>query len=165
MKLLKNIYFSIGAMVVLIMVSSCSESLEPKPQTYSQLLTGTESKTWRLTTIELVEGDSPPYTFNLPACISDDLYTFYAGSSKLYQVTEGATKCDPDDEDIVVEDTWALVNANATLNFIFPLLANVRLPFIVKRLTETNLVIEIYFDEDDEGNSSSYRMTFTSPRT
>lgn len=165
MKLLKKFKLLIGSLIVLFMVSSCSETLEPTPQTYSQLLTGTENKTWRLTTIELLEGDSPPYAFSLPACISDDLYTFHAGDSKFYQVLEGASKCAPEDEDIVVEDSWALVNANATLNIIFPLLADVRLPFIIKKLTESSMVIEIYFDEDDEGNSSSYRMTFTSPRT
>jgi hypothetical protein len=165
MRLFKNIKIYFSLLIFLIIVSSCSETLEPKPQTYSQLLSGTESKTWRLTIIELIEGDSPPYVFSLPPCIADDLYVFYAGDSKFYQVLEGPTKCDPEDEDVFLEDSWALVNANATLNFVFPLLANVRLPFIIKKLTETNLVVEIYFDEDDEGNSSSYRMTFISQRT
>ncbi len=165
MKFLENLRFCSGLVVILIMISSCSETLEPKPQTYSQLLTGAESKTWKLTTIELIEGGSPPFSFSLPACVSDDLYIFYAGNAKFYQVLEGATKCDPEDEDIFVEDSWALVNANATLNFIFPLLADAKLPFIIKKLTETSLIIEIYFDEDDEGNSSSYRMTFISQRT
>lgn len=165
MKFLKNINIYIGSILFLIMISSCSETLEPKPQTYSQLLTGTESKIWKLTTIELLEGESPPYAFSLPVCLTDDQYIFHAGDAKLFQVLEGATKCDPEDEDVVLEDSWALVNANATLNFIFPLLASVRLPFIIKKLTETNLVIEIYFEEDDEGNSSSYRMTFISQRT
>jgi hypothetical protein len=163
---LNRIFKSIfGIVIFLMVISSCSEKLEPKPQTYSQLLTGSTSKTWKLTAIELIEGDSPPYAFSLPACISDDLYVFYAGEGNFYQVLEGPTKCDPEDEDIYLEDTWSLVNATATLNFIFPLLASIRLPFIIKKLTETNLIIEIYFDEDDEGNSSSYRMQFISQTT
>ncbi|MDQ3536059.1 MAG: hypothetical protein M3421_10585 [Bacteroidota bacterium] len=147
-----------------MLILSCSERLEPTPQTYSQLLSGTESKTWRLTTIQLIEGKTAPFTFQLPQCITDDQYVFYAGDIKLFQVLEGPSKCDPEEEDFFLEDTWSLVNATATLHMVFPLLSDARLPFIIKSLTESSLVIEIYFDEDEDG-SSSYRMTFISQRT
>lgn len=147
-----------------VLVISCSERLEPTPNTYSQLLSGTESKTWKLTSIELIEGKSAPFSFQLPGCITDDQYIFYAGEGQLYQVTEGPSKCDPEDEEFFLEDSWSFVNATATLYVVFPLLSDVRLPFIVKKLTETNLIMEIYFDEDEDG-SSSYRMTFISQKT
>ncbi len=145
--------------------SQCSERIEPKPVTYSQLLTGTDKKAWRLVSYQIIdEGVASPVVSaqtGFPPCVADDQYVFYANDERRFEVTEGATKCDPSDPDIFVTDTWALVNANATLQFLFPLLAGESYPFTIKNLTDRVLTIEYYFPDID----ASYRFTFNAVTT
>ena len=142
--------------------TGCSEEVEPTPATYSQLLTGTSSKSWRLTEIQLLESGKEPVDFDVPNnCIYDDLYVFYAGEGKRFEVQEGASKCDPNDPDVFVENTWSIVNASATITFVFPLFDDqASIPFTIKRLTERSMTIEYYVPDDNY----SYRFTFSAQR-
>lgn len=147
--------------VVLLGTGGCSEEIKPTPVTYSQLLTGQESKSWRLTNIRILDAgeDSGPINVqqNFEPCIADDVYTFYANDVKTFEVREGASKCNAGDPDLYVENTWSMVNATATLSFVMPLLTTeFALPFTVKSLTENNLTVEFYFEDID----LSYRFTF-----
>lgn len=146
----------------------CSEKIEPKPVTYSQLLTGTEKKTWRLVSIQVFDqgqgsGVIPASEVSDP-CVIDDLYTFYANAERKFEITEGASKCDPADADVFVSDQWTLINANATLEFTFPLLANQRLPYTVKNLTDRVLTVELYL-QNLADLDASYRLTFNAVTT
>lgn len=145
--------------ILLIFSFSCSEQLEIKPLTYSQLLTGKTSKTWRLSGLQLRENDRPLESYNLPPnnCGFDDLYIFYANESKTFVIDEGPSKCNESDPQIFVSDTWSLVNATATLEMVLPILIPFRYPYIVKELTENRLVTEVYFADGIQ----SYRMIFT----
>lgn len=137
----------------------CREPFEAEPFTYSQLLTGKVSKSWRMTGISILEDDSPTQNIPLPDedCVYDDEYVFYANEEKRFEVSNGRRKCEETEDDILVTDRWAFSNANATLEMILPILSsNQRLPFIVKSLTEERLTIEIYFD------GGSYRFVFQS---
>jgi hypothetical protein len=151
------------AILTLLMgMAGCSETIEPKPLTYSQLLTGTEKKAWSLTSFQVIdEGEEsslvPARNLFNGTCEADDQYVFYANSERRYEFTNGASKCAPSEPDVLLTDQWTFTNANATLEFAFPLL-NAKLPFIVKSLTATNMTLEIYFGDID----ASYRFVFTS---
>ncbi|UFH56089.1 hypothetical protein [Spirosoma sp. KNUC1025] len=147
------------------LISGCSEKIEPKPYTYSQLLTGTEKKTWRMVSVVILDdgnssGVIPVSQLNSPTCITDDLLTFYADAEHKFEASEGATKCNASDPDVYVTDTWNVVNANATAEFYIPLL-NGKYPWIIKNLTETVLTVEYYFGDID----ASYRFTFNAVTT
>ena len=147
---------------------SCSEKIEPQPATYSQLLTGTTKKTWRLVTVRVIDNgeDSGAIPINevLNACEADDQYVFYANAEKQFEYTDGPLKCSPDDPDLLLTTNWALVNANATLEMPIPAFFGGSLvPFTIKSLTETTLTVELYWEKftPDQLNAS-YRFTFNS---
>ncbi|WP_420147974.1 hypothetical protein [Spirosoma sp.] len=147
------------------LISGCSEKIEPKPSTYSQLLTGTEKKTWKMVSVVINDdgqssGVIPVSQLNTAPCITDDLLTFYADAEHKFEASEGTTKCSASDPDIYVTDTWQLVNANATLEFYIPIL-NGKYPWIVKNLTENALTVEYYFGDIN----ASYRFTFNAVTT
>jgi Lipocalin-like domain len=155
----------IGFGLMTLVASSCAEKFEPKPLTYSQLLTGETKKSWQFSSIIIVDNgiaDSPIQARNLiDACWADDYYTFYANDEKKFEISEGPSKCDPRDPDIYLTDDWTLVNATATIEFAFPVLTDQKIPYVIKSLTANTLVME-YYDQDYK---ISYRMTFTSTTT
>lgn len=147
----------------------CSERVEPKPLTYTQLLTGQNQKTWRLVSLAIIDdgnssGVIQPSQAGVPACFADDLYTFYANDERKYEASEGASKCSNSDPDVYLTDQWTLVNASATLEFAFPLLGGQRLPFTIKNLTSNVLTVELYLQNVADLNAS-YRFTFNSVST
>jgi hypothetical protein len=144
-------------------LGGCSEVIEPKPLTYTQLLTGKDKKIWTLTSFQIIDEGNPSSV--LPAgnlfsgpCEADDQFIFYANSERKYEYTNGPTKCSNSEPDILLTDQWTFTNANATLEFAFPVLTTSRLPYIVKSLTTTSMTLEIYLGEVD----ASYRFIFTS---
>lgn len=163
MKLLLRFLLLPGLFVGLL--GGCSEKIEPEPITYSQLLTGTTQKSWRLVSIiEVDQGQASrtitPAQYGIPVCFADDLYTFYANDERKFEISEGATKCDAADEDILLTDTWTLINADASLEFAFPI-AGLKYPFTIKNLTANVLAIEYYFQDID----ASIRYTFNATTT
>lgn len=143
-------------------LSGCTETLDPKPLTYSQLLTGTEKKAWVLNAVTIVDEKDP---FDLAGnevldpCQLDDQFIFYANEEKKIEYSNGASKCRTSEPDILITDVWQFTNANATLEMGIPrLFGGFKLPFIVKTLTENTMVLEYYFGDID----ASYRFKFTS---
>lgn len=160
--MIKHHLYTIAIGLGLLALGSCSETPEPKPLTYTQLLTGTEKKTWTLTSFEII--DEGQGTGAIPAsnlfnnnCEADDQFVFYANEERKYEYTNGPTKCNTTEPDILLTDTWSFTNANATLEFAFPVLSSGRLPFIVKSLTSSSMTIEIYLGDID----ASYRFVFS----
>ena len=143
----------------------CSEKIDPKPVTYSQLLTGTDKKAWRLVSYQVIDEGVASSVIsvqnNFNPCVADDQYIFYANEEHKFEVTEGATKCSQNDPDVFITDTWALVNSNASLQFVFPILTDQAYPFTIKNLTSSVLTIEYYFPDID----ASYRFTFNAVTT
>jgi hypothetical protein len=142
------------------LLGGCSEKIEPKPLTYTQLLTGTDKKSWRMVSAQIFDsgkgsGVIPAAQLGLDPCISDDLYTFYADSEHKLELSEGASKCNPQDPDVFVTDTWTLVNANASLEFYLEILGG-KYPWTIKTLTDRVLTIQYYFEDID----ASYQFTF-----
>lgn len=147
------------------LLGGCSEKIEPKPATYSQLLTGTDKKSWRMVSLQIIDSGNPSGVIPISQsgvnpCITDDICTFYADAEHKFEASEGASKCSAADPDIYVTDTWTLVNANATLEFYLPIL-NGKYPWTIKNLTATVLTIQYYFPDID----ASYQFTFNSTTT
>lgn len=155
-------YLSYILIFISVVVISCTEPLQPKPYTYSQLLTGENVKFWRLEGLQFRQDDKAPQSFEVPDdCVFDDLYVFYATDDRKFEIQEGATKCNPEDPDVFLTESWSLTSGRATLEFVIPILAPFKLPYIVQELTENRLVVEIYFNE----NKQSYRMIFGDVRS
>ena len=142
-----------------VLVTGCSEEIKPSPYTYSQLFSGKDKKTWAFKSIVLWEKGKSDTNLSLNTCISDDLYIFYADAEKKYEITNGATKCSTNEPDLILTDTWSFVNGGATLNIIIPFLSDLTLPYIVREVSNSNMVIEIFINES---NTQSYRMAFQS---
>ncbi len=148
-------------LVNLLILAGCSEKNDPKPLTYSQLLTGTEKKAWKMTLVERIdEGrtlSASALDFFEVECFADDLYVFYANEEKLMEVTEGLTKCRSSDPDVYFESSWSLVNSTATLDFPIPIIfGGQSVPFVLKELTAKRMVVEYYYSDID----LSERYTF-----
>jgi uncharacterized membrane protein len=146
--------------ILSIYLIGCSEEIAPERYTYSQIISGKNEKTWRLTRfVSWIEGKSEINLEPLPPCISDDLYTFYADLEKKYEVSNGVTKCNSSEPDLILVDTWSFINGGATLNMILPFLSDTSLPFIVRELDNNTMALEIFRDQE---NTISYRIYFES---
>lgn len=156
-----------GLAAAALFLSGCTEKWEPKPLTMTQMIAGKEKKTWKFHSIEIidegeVEGPISASEVYLP-CSRDNEYIFYNNPDKTFEYTSGTIKCSPSDPDVFIKDSWSYTTADATLEFALPLalFGNIYiLPFTVKKLTDTEIVLEIYFtkfyvDEID----ASYRVT------
>lgn len=143
------------------MLGGCSGKIEPKPVTYSQLLTGTTKKSWRIVSIQIIDQGQGtgviPIGQAVDPCATDDIYTFYADEQHKFEISEGASKCSVSNPDILITDNWTLVNANASLEFALRLLGG-KFPWTIKSMTDRAFTIEYYFDDID----ASYRFTFNS---
>jgi ABC-type transport system substrate-binding protein len=141
--------------------SGCSEKTEPIPNTYSQLLTGTEKKTWKVVSLQIFDNGQGsgviPAQNGLSPCLIDDLYTFYANDERKFELNEGSAKCNASNPDLLLTDSWTLVNADASLEFPLRILGG-SFPWTIKNLTASVLTIEYYFSDIN----ASYRFTFNS---
>ncbi len=118
---------------------ACKESHEVKPATYSLLLTGEESKSWKETSFTFIFNDEnePDFDANLiygiPECDQDNIYT-YIREGKQLEIYQGDNKCDPEGDDLLFRTSWDVVNANASL------FLGGGDPFILSALTDDSLV-------------------------
>lgn len=142
-----------------LILIGCTESVKPIPYTYTQVFTGTTSKTWTITQIKYTEVGKADLNLGLSSCTADDEYTFYANSDHSYSVTEGATKCNSGDPSTIVSDVWSFNNSGAVLTIIMPILdPSFRIPFIVNQATEDKIVLQIFLDSE---NKTSYKITLS----
>ena len=82
---------------------SCSEEIKPEPNTYSDLLTGEEKKTWHLTAFTVIDKTNQKNSFRLNienSCEDsidyyDNYYTFYKNTSRTLEITEGPDRSRP----------------------------------------------------------------------
>ena len=136
---MRNHFKSYQFILILFLLFSCREEYEIKPATYTLLLTGEESKSWRQASFTFIFDDEEVgemdanQIYGIPSCALDDIYTFIREGKEL-QVYNGAQKCDPASEDLLFITRWDIVNANASL-FI-----GGGEPFILSKLTDDALV-------------------------
>lgn len=156
--------------VLALTLFGCSEKWEPKPLTVTQLIAGEEKKVWQLSSLEIIdEGEvEGPYTPRdlYETCARDNEYIFYNNEEKKYEFTSGAVKCSPNEPAVLLEHEWSYTTVNSTFEFALPiaLFGDIYiLPFTVKKLTDVEMVLEVYFskvyvDETD----ASFRVVLRS---
>lgn len=123
----------------MVLLLACKEEHEIVPATYSLLLTGEESKSWKQVSFTFIfndddeeEIDAYPI-YGIPDCEKDNIYT-YIREGKQLEIYQGRDKCDPEGDDLLFRTRWDIVNANASL-FI-----GGGDPFILSGLSEDSLV-------------------------
>ncbi len=156
-----TIFFAI--LCATILNDSCTQKFEPTPLTFTQLLSGTESKTWVLTSAKIIDLkiESPEIKGSdlLDPCELDDQFVFYANEEKKLEYKNGGSKCTNGEPEILATDSWELLQGSAALDMGIPrLFGGAKLPFTVKSLTSSNMMLEYYFGDID----ASYRFTFVS---
>ncbi|MCW5912306.1 MAG: hypothetical protein KIT62_14645 [Cyclobacteriaceae bacterium] len=156
---MKKVDQIIVLILTISLLISCSEKIEPTPYTYSQIFSGKNQKTWIYKSIILWEEGKSDINYTLINCVSDDLYIFYADAEKKYEVTNGASKCSANEPDLILADTWSFINGGATLTIVIPFLSDLALPYIVREVSSSTMVLEIFINA---GNTQSYRITFGS---
>lgn len=135
---MKNLSNKYWIAILLFLLMGCKEKYEVTPATYSLILTGDVSKSWSQTsfTFKFNDDEVADYDanliYNIPECAQDDIYTFLREGKQL-EVYDGNDKCDPDDDDLLFETRWDVVNANAKIYLGSG-------DFILLKLTDDSLV-------------------------
>ena len=146
-------YISIAGMVLLLI--ACSEEVKVTPFSYPQIFTGEVKKTWVIRSVQLLQDGKGTQTFGLDDCVLDDRYEFYNNFERTYRIVSGGKKCDADEPETLVDSNWSFVNASATLTILMPLIYDQPLPFIMKEVDNTKMVIDVYLDQ---AGTSAYRF-------
>jgi hypothetical protein len=102
------------AAIFIALLTGCKkEDVKPsQSEINAQLLAGNvgQSKSWTLTSWSQQIGTDSIQSLTLLPCFADNIYTFTNNSQQNYQCTEGATKCNAYDSDLVEAGTWAFTD-------------------------------------------------------
>ncbi len=111
MKHRNDIFFVIAVMVIAI---SCKKYGNSSPMfTNTDYLT---QETWKISKYEQKMNSTGTYVDQFPsepACTQDDIYQF--STNFQYQLSEGATKCNPSDPDVIHIGTWGFLQNETQL--------------------------------------------------
>jgi hypothetical protein len=118
---------------VLVLICASFSSCKKDKKDKNELLT---EKTWIVVKQEAKTdpGDWQDDTNSYDACELDNITRFLADGS--YQITEGATKCDPSDPDTYEAGVWTLNSAGTQLTMD-------GIPFTVERLDNSALIVTL----------------------
>lgn len=121
-----------------LLITGCKEELEVSPATYSKLLTGEESKSWRRVSRDLaieVGGQRDTISFNrgVPPCQLDDVFIFFR-EGQIFEIGEGRTTCEEGDENVLVRGRWRLNHVNRIIDL------GTEEPYTLVKLTENELI-------------------------
>ncbi len=160
---MKNLLIQTAIFCLVLLGSGCTQKFEPKPLTFTQILSGTVSKTWVLSSAKIIDSknESPDIKGSdlLNPCELDDQFVFYANEEKKLEYKNGSSKCTNNEPEILATDSWELLQGVAELDMGIPrLFGGSKLPFTIKSLTESTMTLEYYFGDID----ASYRFTFVS---
>ena len=154
---MKNFRLLVMALSLVTFFSACKKDDAPiKTKTKSEMISSTSGKSWKLVTSTMsLEKDGKTETENMledyEPCDLDDLYILFA--DKKYEEKEGATKCDPSDNDLIGSGTWELRNNDT--EFILNS-GNGGLEYKILELSETTLKLE-----DSYTLADGSKLTFT----
>lgn len=158
--------------ILVMLMGSCSESLEPNPLRVTELITGKDKKTWVVQAVEVIDEGKVSGSVNFQslvrnACRRDDAYVFYNNDERKFEYTNGASKCSATEDDILLEDEWEYQTANATLVVALPISAYIFgdiliFPYVVKKITDKEMILELYESKVFADPSNlSYRFIFS----
>ena len=155
MKTINKLFFSLAVSIPLV---SCREEVTPEPYTYSTRLTGKTSKTWRAVSYQAIKEAGDTFNYSISPCRRDDRYVYHAGTERRFEYVNGAVSCGSEPSGVLLEDTWEIVNNSATLlTFFPPLLGGGKAPFIIQRITKSEMVLDLFVDQ---ANTIRFRVTF-----
>lgn len=138
---MKNL--SLMAVILLSLTLSLASCKKDADKSKTELLT---QSSWKQTNSETLIGGSWVSDWStVDACDKDDLTTFK--TDKTYQLTEGASKCDPTDPDLIDTGTWSF-NSDETAIIVDGLSAP------INALDNNTLVVTSDF------GGTSYRSTY-----
>lgn len=144
----KNLFF--GVVVSMALLSGCKKDKEEVTVAPSVLLT---AKSWKIADIGVTTAGGSASTLSfLAACDKDDL-TMYKADGKIV-LSEGATKCDPGDEQETPGGTWTLSTDGKTLTEKVGTTSTV---YTVKELTAGSLKVTT----TESGSNYSEYMNYT----
>ncbi len=110
-------YFTPLQLAVLLLLGSallnCKKDNNNPAKSKTQLLT---QKTWKQVKMEQKSSPSDPWTdvtAGVAACDLDNIITF--NNSAMFTETEGATRCNPADPDLVTVGSWTFQNNETVL--------------------------------------------------
>lgn len=109
------------AAVPMVVLLSCSKSSTTPPsaaETNAVLLAGAKggNKSWNLTSATVsVNGGVAQAVTNIPACESDNVFTFSNNATQEYNEAEGATSCASGDPSTIEKGSWAFTDDGKTL--------------------------------------------------
>ncbi len=122
-------------------LSSCVPKDEVSAvKTNIEYLTGANgAKKWKVTDGSIKQGEtSINLIANQPPCITDNILTLNA--NKTYELTEGATKCDPSkDPDLILKANWTLIDDPKSITidkFIFLTYVLDKPKFIISQIND-----------------------------
>lgn len=136
--------------------SGCKED-EPVPlqaEVKGKLLAGEkgQSKNWKLISGTIQVSGGAIQNLQLDPCFIDNIFKFTNNDSQDYEATEGTTKCDPADPNVIERGNWALsLDGNIIIvlsdeiysfNGLFSFYSW-PIPGKVSELTDTSLKIEM----------------------
>ena len=106
-------YLNLLAIIVFSPVILISCKKDKDEDSKLKLLT---ERTWHITQYQYRELPSDPWDVEniTEACELDDIFTFFADGT--YTFTEGPTKCDPFDPDLIDSGTWSFQNDQSVLS-------------------------------------------------
>lgn len=166
----KQNWYLLFSVSLFLGLSSCKED-DPEPlkaETQAVLLAGDKgsSKSWKLTTASFQEGSTPSVDFNLTTCVLDNIYLFTNNDDQSYRATEGATRCDSADPDLVEAGNWTFT-LDGKILIVLPdelsysdsaLFSFLVYPSEVVELTESKMILKMKIIE--LGDSFNYTLTF-----
>lgn len=96
------------AFTSIIMFSCKEKAVVLKSKT--EYLAGTTSKSWKNTKAEATnpQGLKVDLVLNQPDCVVDNRLVFYPNNT--YEFKEGATKCSPNDPDVILKSNWTFLD-------------------------------------------------------
>lgn len=101
----KLIFITAFTALVCAVLLSCKKNKDEDSR--MKLMT---ERTWRLTMYEYRENTTDPWDVEVltDPCELDNIFSFLSAGT--YTVTEGPTKCDPSDPDLIDSGTWSFQN-------------------------------------------------------
>ncbi|MFT6880719.1 MAG: hypothetical protein ACI8UX_000898 [Psychromonas sp.] len=123
------------------LVTSCKKEPEVviEEKTPLELFTNNSSKSWRLKEgIAKQNGLEVNIIASQNPCITDNLIKLYSDFS--YEFTEGVTKCDPNNPDLILKAEWSLGSEGKSITidkFIFLSYSVDNPTFYLSEITET----------------------------
>ncbi len=168
--MIKRNWYLLGAAAVLVVLSSCKDD-DPVPlkaETQAVLLAGEKgsSKSWKLTVASYQEGSSPSTGITLTACILDNVFLFTNNEDQSYKATEGATRCDATDPDLVEAGNWSFT-LDGKILIVLPdevsysgsaLFSFLTYPSEIVALTDSGMTLKMNIV--NSGSPYSYTLTF-----